>query len=204
MTPEQRHELELQIRQVAAEQHFDEAATRALRGYGPELLGFLVAAAQDDDLALEAFSMFSEDLWRGLAGFQWRATLRTWAYTVARRALYRARKSRGRRLAVEPLTSNAYNELAARVRTQTITILRSEVRSGVAALRQELSAEERMLLTLRVDREMSWREIAWISEEASEELSDEELARSVAALRKRFERTKNRLRALALERGVRT
>ncbi|MGH1347404.1 MAG: RNA polymerase sigma factor [Nannocystales bacterium] len=203
MTPEQRQELEAQVREAAEELRFDDAATRALRGYGPELLGFLVGAARDDDLALDAFSMFSEDLWRGLEGFQWRASLRTWSYTLARRALYRARKARGRGPAVDPLSSEAYNNLAERIRTQTITILRTEVRSGVAALRQELSVDEQVLLTLRVDRQMSWREIAWISEDASEDTTEEELKRLVAALRKRFERTKTRLRALALKRGIR-
>src|SRR5207244_3963067 len=65
------------------------ATTVALETYGPELYGFLHALARDDDLAAEAFATFSEDLWKGLVKFRWESSLRTWAYALARNALWR-------------------------------------------------------------------------------------------------------------------
>jgi hypothetical protein len=50
------------------------------------------------------------------------------------------------------------------------------------------------LLILRVDRDLDWRDIAHIFLGA--EARDAELARHAAVLRKRFERAKQRLRAL--------
>ena len=59
------------------------AATAAIRGYGPEILGYLAAVLRDDDAAAEAFSRFAEDLWKGLPGFRRKSSMRTWAYRVA-------------------------------------------------------------------------------------------------------------------------
>ena len=68
--------------------------------------------------------------------------------------------------------------------------LRTEVKSDVQKLREELTEEEQTLLILRVDRNLDWREVADI-------LEIEE-----PALRKRFERLKDKLRRLAKERGI--
>ena len=197
MTPDQRDELERQVRSKVEADRVDDAATDALRGYGPEILGFLVNTAADEDLAVEAFSQFSEDLWRGLPGFRWHASLRTWGYTLARHALHRTAKSKQRHRLVDPLTSNAIGALVEEIRTRTLTFLRTESRQEVAALRATLTADEQMLLTLRVDRQLQWREIARITGDFEGEPSDADLKRQVATLRKRFERTKNRLRTMA-------
>ena len=193
MTPDQRDELERRIRSQVEAAALEDAATQALRGYGPEILGFLVNAANDEELAVDAFSHFSEDLWRGLAGFRWEASLRTWAYTLARHALVRAARSKRRDRNVGPLSTSAAEAIVAEVRTQTLTFLRTESRNKVATLRASLSSEEQMLLTLRVDRGLAWRDIARV-------LGDfEALTRQVATLRKRFERIKNRLRTIVAE-----
>ena len=57
----------------------DEVATQAITAYGPEILGMLYATCRSPDLASEAYAQFCEDLWRGLPGFQWRCTLKTWS-----------------------------------------------------------------------------------------------------------------------------
>ncbi len=201
MTPGEREELEQQVAKQAKVGDIDAAATAALRAYGPEVLGFLVSSASDEDLAVDAFSLFSEDLWRGIGRFRWEATLRTWAYTLARHALSRAHKSKHRAaVPQEPLTTGVYNGVAQQVRTETLAFLRTGPRKEIAALRSELSEDEQMLLILRIDRGLKWREIARIMGEGDQSVSSEDLDRGVVTLRKRFERTKNRLRTLAKQR----
>ena len=65
-------------------------------------------------------------------------------------------------------------------------------------LRAKLSPDEQALLTLRVDRELEWREIARVL--ADDELADDAaVTRAAAGLRKKFERLKEKLRRLAAE-----
>jgi len=75
--------------------------------------------------------------------------------------------------------------LAAAARTTTVPWQRTEVKDEVSRLRESLPVDDQTLLILRIDRKMSWREIAHILGETQE-----------PALRKRFERIKERLRAL--------
>src|SRR2546423_4143915 len=90
-------DVEAVIRAHVEAGEIDVAATRALERYGPELYGFLRALARDDDLAAEAFAAASEQLWRNLATFRFEATIRTWAYQIARHALHHARVDPKRR-----------------------------------------------------------------------------------------------------------
>ena len=64
-------------------------ATLALERYGPEILGVLAVQLRSTSDAADVFSLFAEDLWRGLPGFQWRCSLRAWAHRVARNAAVR-------------------------------------------------------------------------------------------------------------------
>ena len=60
-----------------------------IEGLGPEILGVLAAQLRPDADGAEAFSLFAENLWRGLPDFQWRCTLRVRAYRIARNAAVR-------------------------------------------------------------------------------------------------------------------
>src|SRR5256885_15823492 len=82
-------QIEDEVRRLLSNGDVDAATTVALRGYGPEVLGFLAAVAKNEADARDAFSEFSEDLWQGLDKFVGNSSLRTWAYTIARRALWR-------------------------------------------------------------------------------------------------------------------
>ncbi len=176
----------------------DEAATVGLRGYGPEILGFLVALGPG--FAEDAFSQFCEDLWRGLPAFRGNSSFRTWAYTLARHAGLRVRRDpyTKRRTSIEAL--GPISEVAAELRATTASFLAARVRDGVAKLREELSEEDRALLVLRVDREMAWADIARVFE--GDEASPDALARRSAALRKRFERLKQEIRTRAEQEGL--
>lgn len=179
----------------------DGAATLAIETYGAELFGFLQALARDEDVAAEAFSTFAEDLWKGLPKFRWESSLRTWCYALARNALHRVRRDPARRAARNvPLShvGSTMSGLAAAMRTATAQHLRTDVKDRFAELRARLDPEDHALLILRVDRKMSWRDIA----RAMQGEETEELEKRAAALRKRFERAKNLLRDLAAESGL--
>src|SRR5262249_37490191 len=154
-----------------------------LRSYGPELFGFLVNLMGGPGDAGEVFSQTAEDLWRGLPTFGARCSVRTWLYLLARHAAARYRRSpwnRGGRTGDSKL-----DEVVAGVRSQTEPWLRTEVKDRWHALRESLEPDDRALLVLRVDRDLSWTDVARVMLGA-EEPSSEELDREAARLRKRF------------------
>jgi RNA polymerase sigma-70 factor, ECF subfamily len=175
------------------------AASAAVEGYGPEILGFLVAILKDDTAASDVFSQFCEDLWNGLPEFRWQATFRTWAYTLARHAAQRYLRSPFRRRNM-PLSQQALAEVEQRVRTSTLSYLRTEVKEGVARLRESLEPEDQALLILRIDRGLAWNEVAEIL--LDESPSRDAITRKAAALRKRFERVKDQLKTMAKKQGL--
>lgn len=192
--------VEAELQKLHAAGDFGAAATLALRHYGPEVLGFLVAVRRDAQAAAEIFSQFCEDLWVGLPRFAWHSSFRTWAYTLARHAFVRHGKDPfGRRR--RPLSEQPHlSALEQQIRTRTLTYLRTETKHRVARLRERLEPDEQALLILRVDRGLAWREIALVMAEG-EGGPDVDAARA-AALRKRFERIKAKLKALLEAEGL--
>jgi len=175
------------------------AATLALRGYGGELYSFLSALHRD--AADDVFAMFSANLWRGLPGFTWSCTLRTWAYTIARNTSHRFRRGERRARANVPLDeASAVDRLADEIRTATKSYLRTEAKNRFAALRATLEPEDQELLILRVDRQLEWNELATAL--ADEALGPAELRREAARLRKRFQLLKTRLLELGRKEGL--
>jgi RNA polymerase sigma-70 factor (ECF subfamily) len=199
-----RARLEDDVRALCEAGNNDAAATMALRAYGPEIFGFLRAIQSDEALASEAFSAFSEGLWRGLPGFEWSSTLRTWAYGIARIAARGARRDaarhdkRGMRVGV-----SALEEVAAAVRTQTLEFLRTDKRSRLQAMRDALDPEDRALLVLRIDRGLAWNDLARVLAEGSGALDEAAVQREAARLRKRYQHLKERLREAAKREGLR-
>jgi RNA polymerase sigma-70 factor (ECF subfamily) len=80
--------------------------------------------------------------------------------------------------------------------------LRTETKSKLVELRQRLPDDDQLLLILRIDRHLSWEELARVFLEEREDASAEALKRESARLRKRFQLVKERLRALAVEHGL--
>ena len=199
---DERARAEHDIRAQVAAGRGDDATTATLELYGAEVYGFLHALARDEDLASEAFSRWSEDVWRGLATFRWDASLRTWVYALARNALHRVRRDPRRRVERNLALSeqSAVAHLVDRVRTQTVPFLRSEVKDELRALRDALDPDDHALLVLRLDRRMAWKDIARALADPAD--GDADLDRRAAALRKRFERAKDQLRSLAIARGL--
>jgi RNA polymerase sigma-70 factor (ECF subfamily) len=195
------------------------AATLVLRDLGPEVLGFLSGVLGDGD-ADEVFSAWSERLWRSLKGFEGRCSLRTWTYVLARREITRFRKGMRRHAEGRVPLSELQSVLAAG-RTARTTMATAKQRQ-LTALRDELPIEDRTLLILRVDRKLSFDEIALVFAENLESVTEIERSetgggdpdgsaggaggsaprgiarrREAARLRKRFQLVKQRLVARA-------
>lgn len=194
-TTEDRAATEARIRDATTAGDFQRAATQALQLYGSEVFGYLCNVARDEDLASDAFGATCERLWKGLPGFRWESSLRSWLYTIARNAISTLRAHPSRK-PDRNASESELAELAHKIRTETLPMHRTEIREGIRALRDELSPEDAELVLLRIDRKMSWRDIARVVHE------DADPDKHTAALRKRFERAKEHLRRLATERGL--
>ena len=194
MSKSDQEALEASLQGLLDAGRFSEAATAAIRGYGPQILGYLGSVLRNDGLADEAFSRFAEDLWKGIAGFRRESSFRTWAnrvaWSAARDLQTEAFRKRGRRLETAEIS-----QVVQEVRSSSAAFLKESARDKLEKLRQSLSPEDQTLLILRINRELSWKEVAQV-------LSTADVPVDEAALRKRFERVKTRLRKLAEEQGV--
>jgi RNA polymerase sigma-70 factor (ECF subfamily) len=178
-------ELEAEIGSLLDRSRDRDAATAAVRGYGPAVLGFLVAALRDRDAAQDVFSQACENLWRNLPGFRRECAFGTWFYVVAwnaaRNHLAAAHHRRVRRLHTSEIS-----KVAARIKSTGVS-----AREGAAArLRDSLAPDERTLLILRIDRELPWRDVARVMEVEE------------PVLRKRFERIRRKLHERAHAEGL--
>jgi RNA polymerase sigma-70 factor (ECF subfamily) len=174
------------------------AATCAVAEYGPEVLGFLDTVLRDHEKAREVFSEACADLWRGIGAFEGRCSMRTWFYVLARHAASRHRRASHREGRCEPL-SEAAEELESPSRAKTPWYLGTTARRGVTAIRDALPEGDRALLVLRVDRQLSWRDIALIF---APRVGGDAHTRVAARLRKRFQTIKEDIRTRALRAGL--
>ncbi|AUX39070.1 RNA polymerase sigma24 factor [Sorangium cellulosum] len=181
----------------------DGAATEVIRIYGPELYGLLLSLHPRGGEADDLFSIVCEHLWRGLAGFRWHCSIRTWAYVVARNTSRTHGEVEGRRARreVDLAACSAVDRMAVAVRTETASYLRTEKRSEIEKLRDELPVADRTLLILRLDRGLAWNDLArvFLDDPGAE---DEVIRREAARLRKRFQLVRERLVALGRARGL--
>jgi len=169
----------------------DGAATAVIETLGPAVLGYL-ASMHDEDDARDVFQAWSNDVWRGLPGFRFEASLRAWAFRLAWHASSRFRRDPWRQRGV-PLADSAASRLAASI--AGASQLPGGRKDTLRRLRQRLPPEDQTLLVLRVDKELEWTEVAEVLGEAGAPVEP-------ATLRKRFERIKGRLEALAREEGL--
>lgn len=206
MQPEQREELENEIRALWQRGELQGAAAAAVRGYGPEIYGFLVAFHRQKDDASEVFAAFTERLWRGLPGFAWQCSFRTWAYAIARNtSLTYRRQARRRAEMYGPLPEGSQlSALEQQQRSETASYLKTQRQSRMAALRESLPREDQELLVLRVDRKLAWRDLARVllHPEDGSSPTDEVLEREAARLRKRFQIVKEQLYELGRREGL--
>ena len=200
----EREVLERRIREQLEGGDKKGAATTLLEGYGREVLAFLISRLRDRDAAAEVFSHFTEELWKSLDTFRWQCPARVWAYALARHTASRHIEDaqRRRRRQVPLSRAGPLSAIEEKVRTATLSSMRTEARTRVAALRESLPAEDQMLVVLRVNRRLDWKEIAQVMTYDGQPASDAVLDKESARLRKRFQLVKERLQRMAVEQGL--
>jgi RNA polymerase sigma-70 factor (ECF subfamily) len=183
---------------------YQAVATLALEAYASEIMGFLVERLRGEDDASEVFSQFALDFWRGLPGFEWRSSLRAWAYALARNAANRHVRAPRRRHEQSLTLAHAHGvlDVAERLRSETLLYLRSSAKARVRTLREALSCDDQLLVTLRVDKQMTWPEIALVLEEFGDGAERASVTAAAARVRQRFQTVKARLRTLARQHGI--
>ena len=170
-----------------------QAATQVIQTHGPTVLRYLRALLRDEGTVDDAFSLFGEWVWRGIASFRGEAPLRSWALGVAWNAAQRVRDEAWQKHKAR-LSTGFASRLVAKVRTTTPGTLERRA-EGLDRLRGELAPEDQNLLVLRLDQELAWEEIAVV-------LSGGGAPVKPSALRKRFERLKERMARRAREQGL--
>ncbi len=168
------------------------AAEAALRDQGPAVLRYLRSLLRDPDEADDAFSMFSEQIWKRIGTFRGPGGFEVWLFRIAFREALRLREEGWRRKR-RPLPTTEAGRIAAEIR-RTTSISRDRRLEALERLRASLSLEDQHLLVLRVDHGLAFREIA--ATLGTGEGLDE------ATVRKRFERAKARLARLARSEGL--
>ncbi len=180
-----------------------EAATLLVRSYGTEISSFLQSRLRHEADADDVFSQFLERLWKGLPGFEWRSSARTWCYTLARHAAdSRHASAKRRREAPLSLSHPDWQRAIDMVRTQTRIYQRTQTKDQMRELRQQLSQDEQALIILRVDRKLDWRELAQVMLYDGEPPERADLDKDAVRLRKRFQLAKDKLRQLAVDAGL--
>jgi RNA polymerase sigma-70 factor (ECF subfamily) len=193
--------VELAIREAHRRGDMQEAVRAAFEHYQVEVFSFLCARMHSESDAHEVFSQVSEDVWRGIAGFGWRSSFRTWLYTLARHAALRFERSPINQSARRKRLSGIAEPAAAAERSRTRPYLRTDVKDRFAALRLSLTPDEQSLLVLRVDRGLSWDEVSRILHDGDDP-DDATLRRHTVNLRQRFRQLKERLRERARAEGL--
>jgi RNA polymerase sigma-70 factor, ECF subfamily len=115
---------------------------------------------------------------------------------------YLAAATRRRQRNVPFAQAAAISKLAADVKSTTLPHLRTEMKSTMRRLREQLPAEEQELIILRIDKQMSWQDMAIVIDGEGLLADTEALKRTAARLRKRFQLAKDKLHALAQEAGL--
>jgi len=204
MGAEEPTDLEREIRTLHDAGDLAGAVTLGIQRYGPDLFGFLMAFHRDETSASEAFSEVTERIWKGLPGFEWRSSFRTWAYSVTRRvAVSYQRETRRRARRYEALPEGSeLSAIAEAVRSATLSHLKTETRTRAIELRESLQRTDQELLVLRIDKGLSWIELAQVLNESETQLEGAALRREAARLRKRFQLARQKLLELARREGL--
>jgi RNA polymerase sigma-70 factor, ECF subfamily len=190
---------EAAIRAAHAAGNLEEAVRLGLECYQVEVYSFLCARLRSEADAHDVFAQVGEDLWKGIASFAWRSSFRTWLYTLARNAAVRFERTPANQARRHARVSDVA-EPAAVDRSRTRPYLRTDIKDRFAALRAALDPDDQTLLILRVDRDLSWEEVARILHDGDPD--DAELKRLAANLRQRFRQLKQRIQEQARAQGL--
>src|SRR3954471_21682362 len=129
--------LEQQITDRIAKQDLAGAATVALDGLGPQILGYVASTLRDDDAANDVFGYFCEQLWKSIGTFRAQSSFKTWAYKLVMHSISRYRRDGFRRLG-QPLGSGDASKLAEQISSRTAPYRRTDVKDQITRLRESL------------------------------------------------------------------
>jgi RNA polymerase sigma-70 factor (ECF subfamily) len=184
---------EARIAALARQGDAEGASVALIEAYGREVHHYLQAVLPDPGAADEAFSAFQLNVWKGMSSWRQEGSARAWAYRVAWNAASRNHRDPWRRRRVRMVTGLASQLAQPSVSSQRRT--EEERTRALAELRACLPPGEQTLLILKVDRGLTWAEVAAA-------LSADGDPPALAALRKRFERLTRKLGRLARARGL--
>jgi RNA polymerase sigma-70 factor (ECF subfamily) len=191
--------IEARIREAWQREDYHRAAALLIDGYGRQIRNYLAGMLRSRSRVDEAYSMFTVDVLVGLPRFRWECRAKVFAYRLAHNAAYRYLRSERR---YERLPDEVLCDLPAQPNTRTASYLKTDVKSRMRALRERLSVADQELLTLHVDRELTFKEIARTLLENGLTASDPELEREESRLRSQFRWIKKRLVNLAVAEGL--
>ncbi len=197
VTPADSTEFDESVHCLCASADYQAATTLILRSLGPDVVRVIHGRFRDETSTAEVFSSFAEDLWAAISAFSFRCSVRAWVFTLARNAGSRyLKRDLKRQRQAQPLSqSPELAQQAALLRSTTLAHLRTTHHDRVTELRNTLSEDEQLLLTLRLDRKLEWREIAVVMlGEADAEPA--QVTSEAGRLRKRFQLLKDRLKRL--------
>lgn len=173
---------------------FADAMRHILKRYAGEVRAFLRARTNSRASMEEVFSVFSEDVWKGLPHHRSQGQPRAWLYVLARNALARhvrfKQRWRSRHVALD------LDELELEMRRSVSAQL-----GNVAQLQPILAGlaeADRHLLEQRLVLSRPWRDIAIELMSAADSCRDDEIAKQSARLRKRFQLLLRSLRERAI------
>lgn len=186
-------EIEARIQQHLSDGELEQAA-RQVRGHY-RIDGYLLTVLPDLDEAWEALGVFFEDLWRGPPSLRGKSSFRTWVFRLALLAARQQLRSRDAPGWSQVPRGELATVLVDEIRSQTIICPgpKGDRFAGVVAA---LDLSDETLVFLRVDRGLSWQEIAEVMSDPGHEVD-------AATMRKRYELLKDKLRRLAREHGLR-
>lgn len=163
----------------------------AIDAYGPSLFGYL-ASRLSRQAAEDAFQDLCEQLLLAAPRFEGRSSFRVWAFHLARGVRCKVQRDPYRRRG-QPLSASQIDALVERsARTVTAEWRRTDRQAALWQACRALSDEDQAVLLLRIEQQMSWLDVAQVVSDGPQ--SSEQLRLQAARLRKRFERTKDKLR----------
>lgn len=181
--------VDLLVTSQLAERDLRGAAETLMREFGPGIRGLLLTLFRSSpDAAEEAFSLFAENLWRGLGTYRGESSVRTWVYCLARNAAISVTREGWRKLA-RPMETRDVERMVEEVWTRSAVRLERRS-SALTALRDALDLDEQTLLSLRLDERLPWEEIAMVMSSGGDPID-------AANVRQRFARLKIKLGELA-------
>jgi RNA polymerase sigma-70 factor (ECF subfamily) len=193
---------EAAVREALVRDDVRGAVETAVALYGAEVFGFVSGVMDDPTAARDAYVRFAERLWRNIGRFRWHYSLRTFCYGLARREIARRRAEAPRPPSVRSAPAPSRGQRSQAAGPDSLgawTTGMATLRAGIDILRSELAPEDREILVLRVDRGLSWRDVALTT---LDDVSEGDIQRESDRLALRFVAIKEQLARAAAAHGI--